>query len=315
MYNKLRFLLLLFPLFAEAQMLSRTQVDMGTFITITLQTQNRDAIQRGFEIISEVKYALSSYDKDATIYKLNHQREVTLDAYSYEALLLCKKYYKETNHHFNIAIGAITKELYRFGEEERLVSRSDLQKAVVNFNGIHFDRERATLDTGITLDLGGMGKGYGVDRVADYFSTQKIDRGIISASGDIRCLDICSIEVQNPFGKTPLASFKSRESNSAISTSGNYNRYIESPKNNHLINPKSRESQSKFISITLISKLANSDIDAYATAASVMPQEEAYAFLDSLALAYIILQSDKKLIVSKNISEYTQELSLNNTLK
>ncbi|MDQ7069017.1 MAG: FAD:protein FMN transferase [Sulfurimonas sp.] len=58
--------------------------------------------------------------------------------------------------------------------------------------------------------------------------------------------------------------------------------------NNHLINPKTKESQKSFISLTLISTLPNSDIDAYATAASVMPKELAYRFLNSLDVGYII---------------------------
>ena len=94
-----------------------------------------------------------------------------------------------------------------------------------------------------------------------------------------------------------------------ITTSGIYNRFVASTKNNHLINPKLKKSQTKFVSITLIGELNSSELDAYATASSVMPLKKAYEFLDSLEIAYIVLQSDGELKISSNISKYTTDLS------
>jgi thiamine biosynthesis lipoprotein len=50
--------------------------------------------------------------------------------------------------------------------------------------------------------------------------------------------------------------------------------------------------------------MPNSHLDAYATAASVMPIQKAYKFLDSIGVGYIVLQSDRELVVSKNISKF-----------
>ncbi len=101
----------------------------------------------------------------------------------------------------------------------------------------------------------------------------------------------------------------------AISTSGNYNRYVKSTKNNHLINPKLKRPQDKFISITLISSMKNSDLDAYATTSSVMPLKKAYEFLDSLDLAYITMSSDGKLRFSANLMSKIKNLRMNDTAK
>ena len=128
----------------------------------------------------------------------------------------------------------------------------------------------------------------------------------VALSGDIRCLGVCEININNPFADEPLLHFFTTNEEMAISTSGNYNRFVGTEKNNHLINPKTKQSQNTFISITLISTLPNSDIDAYATAASVMPKELAYEFLDSLDVAYVVLESDRKLVVSENISLYVK---------
>lgn len=308
-------IMVLFIELLNAQMVHRMQVEMGTFISISLEKEHERYIKNGFSIIRSVSDSLSSYDKEAIIYTLNEQKSSAIDTYTYEALELSRAYYDKTDGYFNIAIGSITKDLYHFGEQERVPSKDALKEVKINFNGIFFNKTYATLAQGVKVDLGGMGKGFGVDKVAEYFLDKNITKAIIAASGDIRCLDICPIDIQNPFNKTPLASFETLHKNSSISTSGNYNRYVDSTNNNHLINPKTKKPQSRFISITLISQLPNSDIDAYATAASVMPIDKAYKFLDSLDLAYIILQSDKQLIISENISQFSKNLLVHYTKK
>ncbi len=287
-----------------SEMLERTQVLMGTYATITLPQEKTKEQQKSFEILRAVEHALSSYDPNADIYKLNHQGAVTLSPYSYEALLLSKKYYEKSKGYFDITVGSITKELYRFGEDERLVTSSALQEAKVDFRGLHFDTQRAWLDEGTVIDLGGMGKGFGIDKAAAYLKEQNITRGTVALSGDIRCLDICTMGIQDPFGEGTLAEFTTKYSDTAISTSGNYRRYVASKKNNHLIDPKKKRSEQGFASITLIGLGNNSDIDAYATAAAVMPYEKAVAFLEQRGVGYVLVLTNGERIVSANIDRY-----------
>lgn len=283
---------------------------MGTFVSISTTKGNQQYIQKGFDIISNVEMSLSSYKEKALVYKLNHENKTYLDKYLFEALKLSKEYYQETDGYFNITIGSITKGLYRFGEDERVPNAQELTVANVNFKGLDFNKKMAFLDQNTTIDLGGMGKGFGVDKVIKYFKSKNITQAIIAASGDIRCLGECHMNIQNPYADNYLASFDTLGNETGVSTSGNYNRYVKSVKNNHLINPKSKKSEQNFSSITLISQISSSDLDAYATAISVMPKEKAYSFLASKSIAYIILQSDSRLIVSQNINEFVKELKI-----
>ncbi len=312
---KYLFLLLAFSFLALAETTTRTKVLMGTLVTISTDSKDKKYIENAFEIISEVESSISSYDKKSYIYKLNKDKKSSINATTYEALRLSMEYYEKSDGYFDITVGSITKDMYRFGEEERLPTSKELLDAKIAFSGLSFNKNEASLEKGLKVDLGGMGKGFGVDRVAGYFRKQKLDNVTIAASGDIRCLGICRVDIQNPFGKSVLAAFETLKTDMGISTSGNYNRYVESVKYNHLINPKSKTSQDRFISITLISTMSSSDLDAYATAASVMPTKKAYNFLDSLDLAYIILQSDMELVVSQNIFKFADNLLINNTPK
>ncbi len=306
---------LFLALFLEAKTLSQTQVIMSTFITISLDEKDKKYLKKGFEIFKDIDNSLSSYKSGAKIYQLNNELSVELDSYTYEALKLSQKYYKETDGYFDITIGSITKNLYRFGEDERVVSKNELQKAKVGMDTLKYIKFKAFIKEGTKIDLGGIGKGFGVDKVAEYFKKNGVNSAIIAASGDIRCLSICKVDIQNPFENKALLTFKTKKENLGVTTSGSYNRFIKTIKHNHLINPKLKKPQTKFISITLIGSIPSAGLDAYATAVSVMPIKKAYKFLNSIDVAYVVLKSNKELTISKNIDKYTDELLLSDTIK
>ncbi|OHD95672.1 MAG: thiamine biosynthesis protein ApbE [Sulfurimonas sp. GWF2_37_8] len=286
----------------------RTKVALGTFVSISADERYKKDVETAFGIIEDVEASLSSYRINSPISKLNEDKYAVLDALSYEALLLSQNYYHKTQGYFDITVGSITKDLYRFGADERLASERELQNATVAFHTLFFDKTQAKLQQNAKIDLGGMGKGFAVDKVAAFLKMQKIKDANIAASGDIRCLHKCKIDIQDPFSDGVLLSLETLEPDTAITTSGNYNRYVQNKSNNHLIDPKIKKSQQAFASITLISHLPSSDIDAYATAASVMPPQKAYAFLDTLPLAYIIIETDTEYVESKNLFLYIKKM-------
>lgn len=289
---------------------------MGTYASISLDSDVK-LIGDGFKLLNDIEDSLSTYKSSSVLSKLNSDKYVRLDSFSYEALKLSKKYYKESYGYFNIAIGNITKNLYRFGDNLEFIPHPKiLHSTKSTFDSLMFNVYEAKLNDDIKLDLGGMGKGYGVEKVKKLFLDSGVKKAKIALSGDIACIGSCSVYVQNPFIKDSLL-FELNTTNfiTSFSTSGTYNRYVKNQKNNHLINPYSKNNQNYFSSITLISTLPNSDIDAYATAASVMPFDRSIKFLDSMKLAYILITHDKEIIVSKNITEYCTLSILENVQK
>jgi len=302
-------LLIFLATFVNAsELLERTQVMMGTFATLKLPQHHRYEMQQSFKILKEVEQALSSYDTKAEVYRLNQHETFEVSTYTLEALLFSRRYYKESQGYFDITIGSLTKNLYGFGELERLASAAELKRAVLNMEGIHIEKSTVWLDDNVTIDLGGMGKGFGVDKVVAYLHEQNISEGVVALSGDIRCLDRCAIEIQDPFSEGVMASITTKPPNMAISTSGNYRRYIQDTHHNHLINPNSKASQQHFASITLVSDGSSSDLDAYATAASVMPVALAIRFLDERGVGYVLITTTSERLVSKNSSFWMKDL-------
>lgn len=288
-------LLLLLPLFVSSQeMLTRTQALMGTYVSITLPKQHNTQISESFEKIKQIELALSSYDENAALYKLNQTHHIDYNAHLAEALKASKNLYDETDGYFDVTIGSISKKLYRFGEDNSTIpSQKVLSQAVLNIKGIYIDETSITTQENITVDLGGMGKGFGVDHVADYLLEQNITQGIIALSGDIRCLNRCEFGLQSPYKASAFALLHSQVPQLSISTSGIYRRYIQSQEHHHLIDPKRVTQGRAFISVSLFTKADNTKIDAYATAISVMPKERAFAFLNAhKEIGYVVITQD-----------------------
>jgi thiamine biosynthesis lipoprotein len=287
----------------------RSRVMMGTIVTLSAPPEKSGVLQEAFERIGMVEHALSSYAPDADFYRLNHDRNASIQNDTYEALQLCDRYYHETGGYFNIAVGAVTHEAFQFGKDERLPTNKELAHTDINMSGLKYDAHSASLAKGINLDLGGMGKGFAADKAYDVYREHNVTAGRIALSGDIRCVDRCTIAVAHPFEPDAvIAEFESLRPGLAVSTSGNYRRYVGEKTNNHLIDPHTHRPQQRFASVTLLSYGSSADLDAYATAAAVMPVDEALAFLKRQKVGFILYTVDRKRIVSDNISRFSRNL-------
>ena len=285
-------------LFANDTLLSRTRSLMGTYVTISLQEKHNKEISASFDLIQQIENSLSTYDNNATLAKLNQTHSVPFDSYLADAIILSKTYYQDTNGYFDITIGSISKELYHFGEEKTYSpTQKELNHAKLNIDGVHINKDDIKSDDGIVVDLGGMGKGYAVDKVASYLNEQNITTGIIALSGDIQCLHRCELFLQSPFSEGTFAKVTAKIPNLSISTSGTYRRYATKKSEHHLINPKTATQGKAFVSVSLFTKADNSKIDAYATAVSVMPKEEALVFVKRhKEIGYVLVEANKNII-------------------
>ncbi len=291
---------LLFPLllFAQGEMTTRTQVLMGTFVSITLETEYNAQITQAFEHIKQIESSLSNYDPDASLSKLNTTHRIKYNPILSEALTLSTSYYKETDGYFDVTIGSISKELYHFGEDKTFSpSKKALKAAHLDIHGIHINPQSISTEANISIDLGGMGKGYGADKVAAYLEEQNISKGIIALSGDIRCLHLCEIDLQSPYSEQTFATVQSKLPNLSVSTSGTYRRFATTKEEHHLINPKTALQGREFVSVSLFTTADNTKIDAYATAISVMPRDKALRFLEKLqSIAFVLVDKNGKIL-------------------
>jgi thiamine biosynthesis lipoprotein len=139
---------------------------------------------------------------------------------------------------------------------------------------------------GLELDLGGIAKGYAVDRAADLLqSCPGAGGGIVNAGGDLRCFGrnprgrAWKVGVQHPFREGLCGTLSLTDA--AVATSGDYRRYVEigGRRYSHIVDPRTGRPVEHAHSVTVVSmgalgrRPSATDADGWATALSVLGPE------------------------------------------
>ncbi len=297
-------LLLLCFLLGSLHAVQRTQVHMGTLIRVDVDEQNlSDDV---FALFKDLDNRLSTYKSDSEISRLNRDYEINASITTQNILERSLEMSQISDGAFDVTIGSLTHGAYRFGyDNEHLPSPSELQKLgkFVSSYRIVIEENKVKILPKTIIDLGGIAKGYAVDLSLEVLERHNVKKAVVAASGDIGCLGSCDVQIQDPFHLDgSIALIRSSLPRIAISTSGNYERYIKNKTHNHLINPRTGRSEQRYASITLIDTGDNTRIDALATAVSVMEEKKAIAMLKCLHIDYILIHNDKTMVKNTSLS-------------
>lgn len=276
---------------------------MGTLISVNVADDTMS--DEVFRLFGDLDNRLSTYKSDSEISSLNHMHELNVSDVTRKILERSLEMYYLSYGAFDVTIGSVSHGAYRFGyDNQHLPSQNELQNAekLVGSNHLKIEGNHVKLLPGMVLDLGGIGKGYAVDLAINLLKQKGVANAVVAASGDIGCLGECVVNIQDPFHEQGhIATITSTLPRLAISTSGNYERYIKNKTHNHLIDPKTGKSQQRYASITLIDTEDNTRIDALATAVSVMKEEKAIEMLKKFNIIYLLVRTDGTMIKSRTI--------------
>jgi len=125
------------------------------------------------------------------------------------------------------------------------------------------------------VDLGGIAKGYAIDRAVDILRRAEVSGGLVDIGGDLACFGepadgpFWSVDLQNPFAAEPFATLQLREG--AVCTSGNYERFteIDGRRYSHILDPRTGLPADAVPSVTVVAETAMT-ADVWATALSVL---------------------------------------------
>lgn len=168
-------------------------------------------------------------------------------------------------------------------------------------------RKLQFLDSDLRIDLGGIAKGYAVDRAIDIARSCGINQAMISAGGDSRIIGDKRgrpwiIGIRHP-RKSDEVVLVLPLSDTAISTSGDYERfYIENGKRvHHIINPSTGRSAQASWSATVTGADAMTT-DALSTTIFVLGAIPGMALIETLdGIDAIIIDSNGKLHYSSGL--------------
>lgn len=290
---------------------SETRPLMSTWITITIIGQDRAAARRhvnaAFSEMERVAALLNAHAPDSELSRLNAaagREAVALSPELYGAVRAGVDWWKRTDGAFDITIAPLLELWRRCGREDRLPTEDELAAArrLLCADRIELDDARRTvrLPAGARLDLGGHGKGYIVQWVAEYLRRRGVADALVAGSGDILALGRRAdgfawvVGIQDPrAAEKPALLGKLAVIDRAVSTSGNYQRYvtIQGRRHSHIIDPRTGRSADAVPSVTVIGPDAVTT-DVLDTALSVLGPEAGVKLVEGLpdvAALFILL--------------------------
>lgn len=264
------------------------------------QRYARQAAAAAFDEVDRLEGELSRFREDSDITRINnlpaHQPlRIGLDAFA--CLKASAEMHAQTNGAFDVTVGSLVKCWRNEDGSPRTPSPQELDRARLHtgMNLLELDEAEHTVQvsaSGVLVDLGGIGKGYAVDRVAELLGEWGIETALISGGYS------SVLALQAPPGTRgwPLT----------LSDPADRNRILARPhlragalsgsgvlKGGHIINPRTaRPVEGRRAAWARASNATTAD--ALSTAFMIMePDEiERYCSLHPDVLAMIILQNE-----------------------
>lgn len=307
---------------------------MGTFARVVVIAKDSDAakkcIESAFTQINKVDDLMSDYKSDSEISNVNRdgfEKAVQLSLSTCEVLQRSIEFSELTDGAFDITVGPLV-ELFRKAKNKQVLPNQDEiaeARSKVGFEKLKLDGQDRTVRfavEGMQLDLGGIAKGYAVDKAVETMLTHGAIGGMVDLGGDIRCFgapfkgrEHWVIGLQNPNRVKDSAGsevlLKLKITNGAIATSGDYQQFImiEGKRRSHIIDRKTGTSTEGLSSVTIIANNAT-NADALATAVSVMGSEKGLELIEKIPGTEAILitsQPEFKLMKTSGAEMYIKK--------
>ena len=312
-------LLVCLALPAHAEWVRRvTDGIMVTRITVELWSEDSvkadQAIDAVLDEMRHVDESMSTYKPTSELSLVNANAAagpMHITKELFDLLTTAAQYSVITDGAFDITYASVG-YLYDFRKHIR-PDEAQIDKALpaVDYRHVLLDPKQQTVrfsQKGVRIDLGGIAKGYAVDRGIDVLQARGYTRAYVSAGGDSRIIG-------DRFGKPWMVGIRDPRKapgeiitriplvDTAISTSGDYERFFDEDgvRYHHIIDPRTGHSASKVRSATVIGPSATRT-DGLSKTAFVLWPEEAMKIYNGLAdIDAIIVKLDGTVIYSNGL--------------
>lgn len=246
-------------------------------------------------ILDRIDSSLSIYKPYSIVSQFNNSANgILADDHFKKVVVKALDTYRQTNGLFDITVEPLT-AIWGFGPGKiKEVPDSAAIKQLlpcVNSRLLYWKGNKLQKKKPcVRLDPNGIGQGYAVDVIANFFEQKGMNHYLVELGGEIRIKgrkpgnEKMSIGIEAPGDDADFSLIEKIVwlDNGAITTSGNYRRYYESKgeKISHLFNPTTGFSlHNELISVTVYAKDAMT-ADAYDNALMAMGLQKAMAFVE-----------------------------------
>lgn len=297
----------------------RTQMHMGTWVSITAVGATKEAaqvsIEAGFEEVKRLEQLLSTWISTSELSQVNAaagQRPVVVSPETFDVISRSVEMARLTEGGFNIAVGPAV-EAWSVTERQRIPSPGELDRIrpLVDWSVIQLNRGARTIFLplpGMRIDVGGIGKGYAADRAVGKMKQAGAPAGVVALSGDIKTFgDLPGMQgfpvgIRHPRQEGALVATIDLK-NEAISTAGDYERYFEQDgiRYHHILDPKSLKPARECQSVTVIAA-EGTVADGLDTGIFVLGPEKGMALVEQLPdVEAVIIDAQGHMTVSSGL--------------
>jgi len=311
---------------------------MGTFIVITVYAPPgiaaEKAAQAAFQEIVNVDQLMSGYNPRSELSRINQcagKSGVAVSPQLSEVLGRAEYFSRLSDGAFDPTIRPLVNLWRSAGRSGNTPDADDLADAqsLVNWQLIQTKTTGngqggtvSLLQPRMQLDLGGIAKGYAVDRAIEKLKQLGVTNAIVDAGGDLFALGSHPngrpwvVGVQDPTREGPVLPDLLHLADMAAATSGDYRRYfeIDGKQFSHIIDPRTGKPVEHIASVTVVAPSAT-DADALATTLTVLGPEDGMALINSIPVTeamMIVRQPNGNLVTHR--SDGFEELQVKNEL-
>jgi thiamine biosynthesis lipoprotein len=269
----------------------------------TIQAYGPDAgtlprvVDDAFDEVDRIDRLMSHYKADSPLSRINREaarHPVAVEPELFDFIAESVRYSRESDGAFDITVGPLMKAWGFFRGDGRLPSEDDVAAArrTVGSRHVIMDAVERTIafDTpGVALDLGGIAKGYAVDRAVRLLRERHVTAALVSAGGstiyafgappDRRGWDVA---IQDPVDARKTA-FTTTLKDRALSVAGSSEKSFEADgvRYSHIMDPRTGRPAQGLLSIAVIAPTGTAG-DALDDAFFVMGPQRGRAYLKRL---------------------------------
>jgi FAD:protein FMN transferase len=300
--------------------LSREHVTMGSSLQVTLWTADADAAGAFDAVFAEfdrLDRLMSVWKEGSDVQRLNMaagKQSVPVSAETIEVLTIARQVSEWTGGKFDVTFGALS-GLWKFDQDQddSIPSRAAVAARLpdVDYTALEIEPARRTAflkRPGMRAHLGGIGKGYAIDRAAAILRGRGFHDFMIQSGGDLfvsgrRGDRPWRLGIRDPRGPADRSFAALDLTNGTFSTSGDYERFFirDGRRYHHILDPDVGEPARGCRSVTIVT---NSAIvaDGLSTGVFVLGPEKGMALIERLPdVEGVIVTADNTVLVSSGL--------------
>ncbi|HYR87196.1 MAG TPA: FAD:protein FMN transferase [Terriglobia bacterium] len=310
------------PASSHGRLVSGSNAAMGSELQLTVWTSNEAGAESAFDVVFQeverLEGLMSTWREESDIQRLNAaagRHPVQVGTEVRDVLGVAHQVSEWTGGKFDVTFGVLS-GLWKFDYQDQdstIPDRNEVRRRLpfINYRDLEVDERAGTAflrREGMRANLGGIGKGYAVDRAADILARRGFHDFMIQFGGDMyvagrRGDRSWRLGIRDPRGPADRSFASLDLSDSTFSTSGDYERFFmkDGRRYHHILDPDTGEPAEGCRSVTIVTDRAVI-ADGLSTGVFILGPEAGMALIERLpGVEGVIVSSKNEVLVSSGL--------------